>query len=207
MDFNFEQAVKNAKRVNGWLSDVEANKLYTLAREGSGQGIIIEIGSWQGKSTILLASGSKSVNREKVYAIDPFEGYNYVQADLGTELQKRLEESLPKTETYTIFINNIHMASIGDWVIPFRGKSGDMFQSFPKQPVRLLFIDGHHDEIYVQQDYEQWGSMVTPGGYIVFHDIGLPGPAKWFKIMSESGLFCDIERVGDGMGLGRIKEI
>ena len=38
--------------IPGWLTDEEGEALYELARRCTGRGVIAEIGSWKGKSTI-----------------------------------------------------------------------------------------------------------------------------------------------------------
>lgn len=67
--------VQNAiEDVEGWLTDSEARYLYSLACCGPGDGAIVEIGSWKGKSTIVLAMGTEAAGREKVYAVDNHKG-------------------------------------------------------------------------------------------------------------------------------------
>jgi len=61
-------------KIHGWLTDREGEFLYKIAKKCSGQGVIVEIGSWKGKSTIWLGKGSIAGNNVKVYAIDPHTG-------------------------------------------------------------------------------------------------------------------------------------
>ena len=60
------------QHIDGWLTDEEAKLLYKLAKNC--KGVIVEIGSWKGKSTICMAKGSKAGNNVKIYAIDPHVG-------------------------------------------------------------------------------------------------------------------------------------
>ncbi len=61
-------------RVVGFLTVREGMALFNLAAYGPGKGKIVEIGSFQGKSTIWLARGTMSTNRFPVVAIDPHTG-------------------------------------------------------------------------------------------------------------------------------------
>lgn len=75
------------------LTPNEGEYLHRLARLDPGNGVIVEIGSWKGKSTILLALGSMEVGGEKVYAIDPHkplveEGY---MEDTEAEFHKNIK--------------------------------------------------------------------------------------------------------------------
>ena len=47
------------EKMDGWLSFAEGSFLYNAARNASGRGAVVEIGSWKGKSTIWLANGLK----------------------------------------------------------------------------------------------------------------------------------------------------
>ncbi|WP_455277747.1 hypothetical protein [[Eubacterium] cellulosolvens] len=51
---------KLTDKVEGWLTDKEGELLYKLAKQCTGKGVIVEIGSWKGKSTIWLGMGSKN---------------------------------------------------------------------------------------------------------------------------------------------------
>ncbi len=66
-----EEVQKLAAPIKGWLKDKEGQLLYDLAKNCTGKGVIVEIGSWKGKSTTWLAHGSKEGNKVRVYAIDP----------------------------------------------------------------------------------------------------------------------------------------
>ncbi len=50
---------KLVKDIEGFLTDKDGALLFDLAKRVSGRGVILEIGSWKGKSTIWLAKGSK----------------------------------------------------------------------------------------------------------------------------------------------------
>src|ERR687893_1023519 len=63
--------------VPGWLSDEEGEALYDLARACTGKGVIVEIGSWKGKSTVCLGLGSRAGASVPVYAVDPHADYRF----------------------------------------------------------------------------------------------------------------------------------
>ncbi len=57
--------------VEGQIQREEARCLYNLARHASAKGVIVEIGSYRGLSTVALAKGSLKGSGIPVYAIDP----------------------------------------------------------------------------------------------------------------------------------------
>ena len=68
-DAIFAEHISN---IGGWLQKEEALFLYKLAQEVQGGLKIVEIGSYEGKSTISLALGAGS--NVQVIAIDPHTG-------------------------------------------------------------------------------------------------------------------------------------
>ena len=86
--------------IDGWLTDEEALGLYRLASKLPPDATVVEIGSWQGKSTFCLASGLRS---GKVHAIDPFDasgGFDvrsekeYMEKKAGHDLLARFRENM-----------------------------------------------------------------------------------------------------------------
>lgn len=61
-------------KIDGFLSPAEAELLYRLASEVPTGGTIVEIGSFQGRSTVCLGLGAKQ-SGASVYAIDPHEDF------------------------------------------------------------------------------------------------------------------------------------
>ena len=84
---------KIVKEVPAILTPKEAELLFSLARNSITGGVIVEIGSYRGGSTILLAKGSKIAQRGKIYAVEPFDAY------LAT------------------FLKNIKNAGVDDWIV------------------------------------------------------------------------------------------
>jgi len=143
--------------VEGWLTDKEGQLLYDLASKCRGKGVIVEIGSWKGKSTIWLGRGSKRGLGTKVYAVDPHIGFPDV------------EESYGKIWTFDEFKLNVTTAAVGDVIVPIVKTSEEAARRFD-QPVELIFIDGVHQYDYVKQDFNLWFPKVVQGGIMAFHD-------------------------------------
>src|SRR5512133_3477979 len=134
------------KDVPGWLSDEEGEALYELARACSGTGVIVEIGSWKGKSTICLGIGSRAGSGVRIFAVDPHADYRHGE-----------------------FKDNIERAGIADLVTPVKGLSQDVADEF-QEPIELLFVDGSHEEELVREDFDKWVPKVIDGGIVAFHD-------------------------------------
>ncbi len=147
--------------MDGWLSDKEADALCRLAQMCAAEGAIVEIGSWKGKSTVCLVTGSRRGKGKPVYAIDPHTG----SSEHGD------------VRTFDEFTENIRRKGATDMVKPIVARSQDVAKEWNK-PVALLWIDGAHEYEYVLQDYLLWEPHLADGGIIAFHDSTMPGPWK-----------------------------
>lgn len=132
--------------IPGWLTDEEGEALYDLARRCRGDGAIVEIGSWKGKSTVCLGLGSQAGASVPIYAIDPHADYRFGD-----------------------FKTNIERAGIAELVRPVASLSQAAAGSFD-EPIELLFVDGSHEEALVREDFDKWVPKVVDGGWVAFHD-------------------------------------
>jgi len=141
--------------VPGWLTDEEGEALYELAKKCGGRGVIVEIGSWKGKSTICLGLGSRAGSGARIFAIDPHADYRFGD-----------------------FKANVDRAGIADLVTPVPSLSQAAADGFD-EPVELLFVDGSHEFDLVLEDFERWVPKVVDGGWVAFHDTTwTAGPRK-----------------------------
>jgi len=164
--FNETETIKNIfSHFEGLISENESMLLYNLAKNCTGnKGIIVEIGSWKGKSTICLAKGSKVANKVKIYAIDPHKD----------TLTHKANET---PSTYEEFKKNLQAAEVDEIVNPICSTSQEAARIFD-EPVELLFIDGDHEYGMVKLDFELWFPKLINGGIIALHDCNFPGLEK-----------------------------
>ncbi|GIV20727.1 MAG: hypothetical protein KatS3mg023_2478 [Armatimonadota bacterium] len=152
--------------VEGWLTVEEGELLYRLARACTGKGVIVEIGSFKGKSTIWLAKGSLAGAGTKVVAIDPHTG------------SAEHRQGAQPVWTYEEFLANLRRAKVEEVVTPVVATSAEAAARF-SQPVELLFIDGDHRYEMVRQDFDLWFPQLLEGGYLLMHDtIRWAGPRR-----------------------------
>lgn len=141
-------------RIEGWLSDREAAFLYNTARQCTGQnGVVVEIGSFKGKSTIAIGLGLQN-NNPRIVAIDPHIS-NLEHRDRRSSLFE--------------FQRNIARAGLADIVTPIVAKSQDAAHGW-FHPIELLWIDGDHSYEGAMADFELYAPHVVEGGIIAFHD-------------------------------------
>lgn len=157
-----EDAIKG---VRGWLSIDEAAMLTTLATKVPVENSIVEIGSFQGRSTCALAAGTKIGYHSKVHAVDTFSG---------------LEGIFPEN-TLSIFQSNLLHKQLQDEVIIHKGKSLEAAKEWQGNNIGFLFIDADHSYESVQSDLQDWLPHLSPNALIAFHDSNQPGPNKLLR--------------------------
>jgi precorrin-6B methylase 2 len=144
-------------QLKGWLTHDEINFLYDFASRVLAGQVIVEIGSWEGKSTIATALGSKAGNQARVIAIDPHTG------------SQEHHDLWGKVDTFTNFQNNLATFGVTDTVEPLVMTSAAAVEHVGNN-IGLLFIDGSHTFSDVMQDLRLWAPKVVDGGIIALHD-------------------------------------
>lgn len=178
-------------KLPGMLTEDEVGYLHRLGQLNPGKGVIVEIGSWKGKSTISLARGSMAVGGEEVYAVDP---------------HKPLAEEGYVEDTEAEFRRNVRDSGVEERVVPLVMTSEEAAKGWNK-PVRLLWIDGDHRYEQVKKDFLLWEPHVVEGGIIAMHDtIRKKGPKRvlWEEIF-RSDRFQDIAIVDNITAAKKVK--
>ena len=178
-----EDILKNINDVHS-VSAKEGRLLYKLAKECTGKGVIVEIGSWRGYSTICLAKGSQDGKWVKVYAVDPH---------TGSDIHRQMYGSV---NTFNEFIGNITIAGVKDIITPLVMTSEDATKEWGGLPIELLWIDGDHE--MAEFDFDIWYPHVIEGGIVALHDTtawDLPYKVA-IRDIYKSGNFVGIKRVG-----------
>ena len=177
-----EVARQRADDVDGWLSDVQGRALFDAAASATGRGVIVEIGSWKGRSTTWLASGAR-LSGQRVYAIDPHRG----------------SREDPAADTLKEFLDNLARNGLADVVEPIVMTS-EQAAAHMTAPIELLFIDGDHSFEAVRRDAELWLPRLMDGGTVMFHDVATAaytGPRRIVqRMVCRNSRFHEIGRVG-----------
>jgi predicted O-methyltransferase YrrM len=144
---DFEAAFAVADRIGGWLTRDQARVLWDEARRVPPGGLIVEIGSHQGRSTVLLAAAGG-----RVVAVDPFVS-GAMFGGLATKDR---------------FLENLAAAGLTDRVQLRQARSTELRPSW-RQPIDFLYIDGKHDYWTVSDDL-RWVRFLAPGARVAVHD-------------------------------------
>lgn len=145
--------------LDGLISEEVGMRLADLASLIPSHLAIVEIGSYKGKSTCYLASGSRTGQGARVYAIDPW--------DLPGNVTGRFRFANP--DTYNSFVEQVFQAGVEDLVTPFRAFSSVLAKLWI-QKIGLLYIDGSHTEKDVRRDWDLWSPFLAEPSVVAFDD-------------------------------------
>ena len=146
--------------VDGWLSVDQVTRLYGAAAAVAPGGQVVEIGSFRGRSTIVLAAGVD--DETTVVAIDPHAGNDRGPQEISGYTHEAQSD-------HEIFTANLAVAAVADRVRHVREFSDRAVDAVSGE-IALLFIDGAHRFAPARSDIRTWGSRVADGGEMLIHD-------------------------------------
>ncbi len=155
---DFGSALAAVGDIDGWLTDAQARRLWDAARGVPPEGQVVEIGSYRGRSTVVLARAT----RAPVVAIDPHAGN-----DRGPQ---EIEGYAAEAETdHEAFFANLERAGVRDRVRHVRRFSSEAHGAVEGE-IELLYVDGAHRYGPARDDIRDWGARVKPHGTLLIHD-------------------------------------
>lgn len=141
---------------------MEPAELEWLAAAASTSRVIVEIGSWKGRSTKAIAMATPGV----VYAVDHW----------ARGSPEDGEEDFQKGDrVYAEFRRNLSAEIQAGKVIPLRGRSTEVAARADIHP-DMIFIDGDHSYDSVVSDIDAWWPKISPEGILCGHDFN---PETW----------------------------
>jgi MMP 1-O-methyltransferase len=165
-----EEAWEATKPVPGYLLENEAKFLGVLAAITPARGAIVEIGSYRGRSTVMLAKIAAHYGLGPVVAIDPHNSPILVNPD-GSN----------RKSSYEDFLHSLREAGIDKSVEPHLAYSRDVSHHWTR-PIRLLWIDGDHSYPGAKADFDGFFPHLAPNGVVALHDSlsNFEGPIRVF---------------------------
>ncbi len=155
-----EDALAAVADVEGWLTPAQATRLWERAQELGPAARVVEIGSYRGRSAIVLAMAAPA--GAQLLAIDPHAGN-----DRGPQ---QIEGTAHEGERdNAAFRANLDRAGVTGRVRHVRLPSQDALAEVPGE-VDLLYVDGAHRYGPARDDLARWGARVRADGRMLVHD-------------------------------------
>lgn len=156
------EALKNYAFSSTWFVQAAAHwpELFSkIGWDSSRPSVIIEIGSYEGRSTCWMLDNLVGNPGTRLYCIDTFEGSLEHAADKARNLHER-------------FVSNIHLTGKAGQVQVCVGRSDEMLVRLVSQGVRadFIYVDGSHQAADVLSDAVLAWKLLKPGGLLIFDD-------------------------------------
>lgn len=152
-----------AEDISSAVSREECERLGELADDK----IVLELGSWYGRSAVALGSVAKHL-----YAVDWHRG----------------DPQSGQVNTLAGFMGNIDRYGLRDRTTVLVGRNEDALPALARGYFDLVFVDSFHTQAAVERDIELVLPLVKEGGVIAFHDYGL-------KLVGDKEIFGVTEAV------------
>lgn len=140
-----------ADSVPGWLTENQGRLLHEEAVAAGPGAVLLEIGSHQGRSTVVLGAVAKAGNG-RVIAVDPF-------------VEGRLFGGLSTKQKFEHNLGSAGVESVVELVEDYSTKARPQWE----RPFDFLYIDGKHD-FWTLSDDLRWTVHLPQGAAVLIHD-------------------------------------
>ncbi len=187
-----------SRRIPSWTRGEEAIALAQCSYALSGSPLIVEIGSFLGCSTMLLAGARQLRGAGQVHCVDPFDasGESF-SAPIYHTIGRSLNRSLRRQ-----FDWNIRRAGLTDWVEVHQGRAAEVALTWTA-PIDMLFLDGDQSYEGVQLAYRSWSLHLKLDGVIAVHNsasgsyhVGHDGHYRLVKETIRSPYYGEVHCIG-----------
>lgn len=193
------EAIANISRsIPGMVTPRSAQILYTLCYMQEVAGDVVEIGSWQGRSSAALARAVRNSGNGRFYAVDHFHG-NVGKEDryvVGRQDLSDLKDG---------FLTNMAKCGLSFDVTLLDMSSAEARRELDGHAIRFLFIDGDHIQAGVERDVGLFLPMLVEGGVVVFDDFSpaFPGVLAAVDVLMSSTPFSRVMSYSNTLVLKR----
>ncbi len=157
---SFDDTWLQLETVDGWMSREQGALLDRAARQVPENGVIVEIGSFHGRSTIVL--GAAALASASIIAVDPHAGSDRGPQEIAAQPELGVED-------FERFTANIEAAGLTERITHLRMFSDQALAAIPDQ-IDLLYVDGAHRFGPARADIANYGARIAPGGTMLVHD-------------------------------------
>jgi hypothetical protein len=156
--------------MQGWNSDAS---VLPWAIEHLKPTLIIEVGTWKGRSAINMAKKIKELNIPgEVLCIDTWLGSpeHWLDRSQGWYDWLKIEHGRPSF--YNTFMHNVMHNKCEDVITPFPLTSEAAYFVLSKWEVKtkMIYIDGGHEYESVLRDLEMYWQLLDDGGVLILDD-------------------------------------
>lgn len=192
----------------GFLPDDEADALHVAALSAV-PGTWMEIGTYCGKSTLVLGDAARDVGSTLI-TIDHHRGSEENQPGWEWHDETLVDPDAGLIDTLPSLRRTLHQAQLEDTVTPVIASTQSVARWWSTS-LTFLFLDGNHTEEVAQHDYENFAPHLVENGLLAVHDV-FPDPAEggqppWHVVQRavDTGAFEEMSVTGSLRILRRVE--
>ncbi|MFV8161622.1 class I SAM-dependent methyltransferase [Mycobacterium sp. 134] len=189
-----------AEQVTGFMPADEGRALYDAGLRYLSGGVGVEIGTYCGKSTVMLGAAAQETD-SVLYTVDHHHGSEEHQAGWEYHDTTMVDPVTGLFDTLPTMRHTLDAAGLDEHVVAVVGRSPVVARGW-RTPLRLLFIDGGHTEEAAQRDFDGWARWVEVGGALIIHDVfpdpndGGQAPFHIYQRALATGAFTEVAVMG-----------
>lgn len=177
---DIERLASISLSIPGMVTPQSGQMLYSLCLMQEARGDVVEIGSWQGRSSSFLARAARDSKNGRFFAIDHFRG------NIGKE-NNYVVGKQDLSDLKMNFLSNMRKLGLESSVNLLDMSNAEAAVNFEPGQIRFLFIDGDHTAEGVSKDIELFVPKLAPGAIVVFDDFSEAFPG----LLKEVSFFLD----------------
>jgi len=156
---NYEAIQAAVAVIEGFMVPGQEEYLFNKVRSLPENAVIVEIGSFKGRSTVAMGYACVGTQR-RIYCIDTWDGN---------------DADFPDRNFFDIWQHNLQANHLLEYVTPLQGYSQNILTDWEKltdgASIDFIFIDGSHQYLDVLSDFKLSFPLVKDNGWIAFHDV------------------------------------
>ena len=160
--------MKNYKFTEDWFSADDLVQFLPLQTQEEIH--ILEIGSFEGKSTIWFLENILTNDKSTITCVDPWTTYS--QNNNSFDSYNKVDSEWNFEDNKNTFLYNIELSGVSNKVIIEQGYSNEILPKFivDKKRYDIIFIDGNHTSPFVITDGIMSWYLLKKNGLMIFDD-------------------------------------
>ena len=179
--------------------NVEGMRLFRLAQEQT-ERWIIEVGAWQGYTSLLMAAASLHLPDTKVLSVDLWTDAVGTQGPAIGGPETLPGDWIASRQDLAYFLYVAAESGLLSRILPLRMASIEAAEAWPIGAglAGLIHFDATHTYEAAMEDVHAWLPHLAPGGVMAFHDYNRkrPGMMEAYDELSEEWCWTDQKVTG-----------
>jgi predicted O-methyltransferase YrrM/GNAT superfamily N-acetyltransferase len=198
-----------AEAATGFMPLAEGLALHDAVAALEVAGPVLEVGTYQGRSTLFLAAGAQASGRV-VVTVDHHRGSEEHQPGWEYHDPAMVDPGTGRVDTLPGLRRTLARAGVEDGVVVVVARAERLAATWSTQ-LALLFLDGSHTEESARRDEAAWVRHLAVGGVLAIHDVftdpaaGGQAPHGVYRRTLAGGQFVELPGQGSLRLLRRVR--